>query len=320
MTPLSTSMPISPDTLPPEVLRIVMAHTFVSMKELNVGRLISKLFRKMIDNEVEGIRPFYSTEMMALKARFLKVIVYEKEFGKFMALDRDRLNKNKAHSKAKDTFQEQTCSLWSRLIKKICIDPQSSLIKTIARIVSYLFSSVRAETEKQNLLLNNLMDLEMQKNEAEAKYKSFQLPECQTLVRFDTDYKWAQKRADTYQKIMDLFDGEEKFNTIPILDISTRSAQGGYIDFIKPDDMEAALMRGKDASGRLFFSIKREGLCQTFFQRSSADTTTWADGAYSSHIISCDGYWIDQGNFQEPVYNQIKDIISEAMQTLPTAQ
>lgn len=80
----------------------------------------------------------------------------------------------------------------------------------------------------------------------------------------------------------------EPFKSLPELDIGDRVGFTGYIDFIKPKDMEHPMMKGRDVHGRLFLAInvdcyseKEELLGSgvgTFFERYSDSETAIAFG------------------------------------------
>ena len=57
------------------------------------------------------------------------------------------------------------------------------------------------------------------------------------------------------EKIRSLFGGREAFEALPVIDIGRRQGFTDLIDFIKPEEMSAPIMRGTDKRGRNFFTI-----------------------------------------------------------------
>lgn len=296
--------PLSLSPLPYEVLHKIMGITFENEQELNQGRLVSDLFRKMIDNEVKPLPVLYSPEMMRLKTKYQMAIAYK-----------DFEVKKAARMK---TELELAPSLWSRLIKKICIDSQSPLIKTITRLIGCLFYSIRSEIKRQNDLENTIVDLKTQENEAKDKYSKFTPPINPPEMRgVKIEYQQTKKREHLHQRLMALFGSEEKFNSLPILDSDILNLT------IEPNQMTARIMRGRTSVGQTFFTIKKDERCQTFYQLYSDDNIKWSH--FSSlrspgPIIVFTGLWINNGDINELVYQKLKNIIAEAMQPLPLAQ
>jgi len=81
----------------------------------------------------------------------------------------------------------------------------------------------------------------------------------------------------------------EPFRNLPVLDIGDRVGFTGYIDFIKPKDMVAPMMTGRDIHGRRFIAVcvdiygkdNKEYLGSgvgTFFERYSDSDTAIAFG------------------------------------------
>lgn len=83
--------------------------------------------------------------------------------------------------------------------------------------------------------------------------------------------------------------GEAAFNQLPVLDIGNREGSTGYIDFLRPADLTAPIMRGTDRYGRPFISMKLHERATggeaviTIFQR-------YVEG----------GRWTYGGNFPSP--------------------
>ena len=63
---------------------------------------------------------------------------------------------------------------------------------------------------------------------------------------------------ETFQSLREIF-GQERWAALPVLDLtkcSGRHGGTGYIDFVRPEDMSAPLMRGTDEHGRPFLAVR----------------------------------------------------------------
>jgi len=115
----------------------------------------------------------------------------------------------------------------------------------------------------------------------------------------------------TYDKILNLFGGKKRCETLPILDISHIEMRGDYIDMIRPDDMSCPIMRGVDKYNRIFFTIRFRDVsnnkyhCQTLFQhfRYSTNCCNWITGTSSLDLISFSGYLIDNCVVNKYIYD-----------------
>jgi hypothetical protein len=125
-------------------------------------------------------------------------------------------------------------------------------------------------------------------------------------------YKQLRNIRTTDIIIFSLFGGQASFEALPNLDISAIDQRRDYIDYIEPDQMTAPIMRGVDAFGRVFFTLRArhrhwdDVKCQTFFRRFN-DGSSWSDGGY--HIIDSSGHFIDGVKVKEEVYQKLKELI-----------
>lgn len=94
--------------------------------------------------------------------------------------------------------------------------------------------------------------------------------------------------------------GQANIDNLPVLDIGDRIGLTGYIDFIRNDDMQYPVMKGRDRFNRPFIAIKVAKRLKTtpdelptfsvgtFFQRYSDNKRDWAYGTcYDFNTI----YW-----------------------------
>lgn len=86
---------------------------------------------------------------------------------------------------------------------------------------------------------------------------------------------------------------------VPVLDIGTGAGSTDYIDFIKPDKVDHAVMKGIDKFARPFLVMKATGtletgdkvsLFQTFFQRYTGEKSLWMGcGHYGKQLFDTVG-------------------------------
>ncbi len=104
----------------------------------------------------------------------------------------------------------------------------------------------------------------------------------------------AKDRTKTLDKIIAAVGGQEAYDSLPILDIKDRRGDTGYIDFIKPEELRAPIMKGIDKYNRLFITFKWRNLysgevyATTIFQRYSDNQDAWSIGAYSGRHAPID--------------------------------
>jgi len=69
--------------------------------------------------------------------------------------------------------------------------------------------------------------------------------------------KFADDRTDTtFPKVVETLGGREAFDQLPTLDIGDKMGRTGYLDFIRPEDMSAPIMKGVDSAGRPFVALR----------------------------------------------------------------
>ena len=95
----------------------------------------------------------------------------------------------------------------------------------------------------------------------------------------------AEESRQAVSNIQNAVGGEAAFNQLPVLDIGNHTGATGYIDFLEPNDLRESVMRGTDAAGRPFISLKMrfnasEPFVITFFQRyRTGGRWTWGTSA-----------------------------------------
>ncbi len=102
-------------------------------------------------------------------------------------------------------------------------------------------------------------------------------------------------RNSTTQKVMDLFGGAVGFSRLPELAWKDEFHAGGtgYIDGVRPTDMEKPMMRGIDYANRPFLAVKvvrevpsdddsaaAQEEAFVLFQRYTDDLNTWTNGCH----------------------------------------
>lgn len=95
------------------------------------------------------------------------------------------------------------------------------------------------------------------------------------ILENDLDYnktlyvKWKRESPAT-EKVMDLFGGKSNYYKLPLLDMREKDLEHGYIFSVKPEEMNAPIMRGKNRKGN-FFCIRfrnlasKEIFCITYY-------------------------------------------------------
>ena len=112
---------------------------------------------------------------------------------------------------------------------------------------------------------------------------------------------------------------EHVYDQLPILDLQNRMGSTGYLDFVRVEDMSHSIMKGTDAYGRPFVSLKikeaTEGETEhkcvgTFFQRYSDDEKSWAYGTcYSSGNLL-----YNDSRIRPDAYEKVQYILSNLSQ------
>lgn len=107
----------------------------------------------------------------------------------------------------------------------------------------------------------------------------------------------ANEAQQAFQAIKEAVGGEAAFNALPVLDIGDRTGGTGYLDFLQPNDLTHSVMRGADAGGRPFISLKLNVPSQsrhpsyqtviTFFQRfATGGEWTWGSQNYHGNPVN----------------------------------
>jgi len=100
----------------------------------------------------------------------------------------------------------------------------------------------------------------------------------------------------TLPKLIEALGGLKAFEALPVLDLKACTAWGGstgYIDFVRPDDMDSPIMRGEDEAGRPFVAFRissgrRPGAYVEVLFRRYTEGPVWVSGGgseLSSHTL-----------------------------------
>ncbi|MBA3602432.1 MAG: hypothetical protein H0W50_02045 [Parachlamydiaceae bacterium] len=277
-------------------------------KELTNLRLVSKEFRKNLDNDA-----LFEEKDLKMKKSWESVLDIQDR----IEFEKNNLRKIQNKIEKKNTPLKQLTASWfgffvSLLSWKICV------ILKIKALFIRLFPSVATEEKKQSVYRIKISNLQIEKRLSITNLAT--LTKDEKLIMLS--HKIIEKEYEIVlveDKIKNLFGGRRNFEKLPILDIGNRTGSTGYIDFIKDKEMSAPIMRGKDCHGREFFSIrarsnvviKLEYLnsgCQTFFKRYT-DMASWTDGGF--RFIQPPTYLIKNGNVDKQSYDQLKKFIEE---------
>jgi hypothetical protein len=101
----------------------------------------------------------------------------------------------------------------------------------------------------------------------------------------------ANAAQQAFRAIKEAVGGEAAFNALPVLDLGQHTGSTGYLDFLRPNDLTHSIMRGADAGGRPFISLKLNTPSDpghpphqtaiTFFQRfATGGEWTWGSSSY----------------------------------------
>lgn len=130
------------------------------------------------------------------------------------------------------------------------------------------------------------------------------------LNALNMNARLVNKRAEVLENL-----GLQNFENLPILDLKGRTGSTGYLDFLKPEDLTAPIMKGTDKVGRPFISLKlldretSKPFVITLFQRYSGnENPLWVyvggEDRPASFYDSLDSV-ATIGVAQEAVFNQI---------------
>lgn len=104
------------------------------------------------------------------------------------------------------------------------------------------------------------------------------------------------------------FGGIKNYEELPIIDIGDREGETGYIDFIKPKEMQSPIMRGTDKYNRKFFTIRAKHkksnrfYTQTFFRRYVCQNK-WSYGGKNIVPFECGVIFNDNTLEKEALQN-----------------
>jgi hypothetical protein len=85
----------------------------------------------------------------------------------------------------------------------------------------------------------------------------------------------------TFPLLVAALGGEEAFAALPELDLGDKCGSTGYLDFLRPEDMTAPVMRGSDKYGRPFVAFRMERKAQVQVEvvfRRYTTGSTWTSG------------------------------------------
>ena len=205
------------------------------------------------------------------------------------------------------------------------LNHNTGIISTIKNLLCRISTSFKKEATDQDKIVE-AFSLALKKSN---QYKDDSLKHFQeTKKEFDAFFKLKDEYSNLVnnqnaddiikagnEKMWALFGGIDEYNKLPILDIGDRQGETGYIDFIKPKELSAPIMRGTDCSGREFFTMRAKinqnyfnddtARVQTFFQR---EKNIWTSGG--DEIVAECSYLIDINEYNEESYNKLADFIT----------
>ena len=132
----------------------------------------------------------------------------------------------------------------------------------------------------------------------------------------ETRTRLLHETSTALTQIKNALGGAEAFNALPNLDIGYEIGSTHYLDFIRVEDLSHSIMKGTDALGRPFISLKlqsrlssssHEPFVVTFFQRHPLETAWhWSSSARSANH---EGPRFNTP-LNEPAFNEIGQIVS----------
>ena len=109
----------------------------------------------------------------------------------------------------------------------------------------------------------------------------------------------AAQAQEALRNIQEAVGGEEAFNRLPVLNLGNRNGPTGYLDFLQPNELTQPVMRGIDAAGRPFISLRLRSntpphsplesqvFVITFFQRyRTGGLWTWGSWGSGEFIVN----------------------------------
>ncbi|MBA3239063.1 MAG: hypothetical protein H0T62_12045 [Parachlamydiaceae bacterium] len=294
--------------------------SFFTHHDFNCLRALNKTYRDFADSP-----ELYSSYHVKLKAAFIAQNNKQIEFSiknNEVTAEEAVLEKGKTLFKDQRTvltdqriqltnqMAEHNESWFGYFVSVITFEP--GCFSFITEIFSSLFPSIKEEIDITNGLTLQISDLSLQISHLSSQIggiKNFNLGD-RTALRNQLVAERSEltnqiysgeallkilikKEATSEKFIYPLFGGKSQYEALPVLLLAETRMKGGYIDYVKPQDMSAPIMRGTDRFGRNFFTIRfgdKDGQnlkCQTFFERFSG-MDSWTDGTCSGHFIKID--------------------------------
>ncbi|MBA2367957.1 MAG: F-box protein [Candidatus Protochlamydia sp.] len=271
---------------------------FLNYKDVIKLRTVNKTFKQIGDN-----KKFFPPIVFKLKEIFSKLTEVAIQIEKY-----DNLLKCK-ESKINELVNLNN-NLFGYSVSCIYCFPS-----TISNLFSDTFPSIKesikinqdlyASIEVINTLTKDFDLVTLQRQHADLSQAFQNQKLLLRLVESQNELK--RKKQAVFDTMKSLFGGQEEYETLPILDIGDREGFTGLIDFIKPEEMSAPIMRGRDKLGRNFFTIrfKDEGeklKCQTFFERF-AKQDAWFDAG--DRFVKYEGYLIELGQIKLKPFEEL---------------
>lgn len=123
------------------------------------------------------------------------------------------------------------------------------------------------------------------------------------------------RREEIFNDFVTACGGTKKYEALPILDLQGNVGDTGYIDFIRPGDMTAPVMRFQDRLGRRGFAVcgrrnnDRQDRVQTFFERYP-DWDSWTDAGFPNLIsMGSSGHFVSDGVVDDKTYTKVKTFL-----------
>lgn len=230
-------------------------------------------------------------------------------------LEKIEENKREALTELKETRDElarplkETQKTWIGYFVKV-LKNRTGFLGKIHGLFLRWSKSYKEETEKQNRLNSAL---EAQKRLIETAQESLANAQegikefkAQHKAIFDT-YPQLNNIDNVFKLMIEACGGQERYNALPVLDLSGRVARD-YVDYIRPADMTAPIMRFTDPVNRPGIAVRTNYGVQAFFQRYRCEAT-WVEGGYNA-IPMAGGYFIDQGVVKEKPFKAVRTLLT----------
>jgi len=103
---------------------------------------------------------------------------------------------------------------------------------------------------------------------------------------------------DTLPKLIEALGGKEAFDALPVLDIGEETGRTGYLDFLKPEDVTAPIMRGVDSADRPFVTLRMQ-------REFRGEMRTWVECLFRRYRTG--GVWVTGGGRRILAIGMVKD-------------